>query len=463
MSIEDFEIMSKLGLNVLRLGVMWPGVEPEEGKYDEEYLDHLEAIVALGADHGVYTLLDMHQDGLSEYFCGEGLPTWAVRHSQGFNEEKRGYPFPFDSPMTDFYTEDLLPTKPTLPTRQACSTKSQGPGWHEPTMASADAYQAFYDNIDGTLDRWAAMWAHVAERFKGNRAILGIELINEPFAGDLYHDPLIMVPRPNPRNGDKKNLQPAYQKAGAAIRDVDDDRLIFFAGSTWGDLGAGFSEPPVGNNTVLGYHYYDPPQLTPSSSHAALQFKAQARVAKELGTATFLTETSQPFMPPGSGDGEKEDGFSIKGGIGDAADSTLTGWAGYEWKSFCRESGDRDNKSQMGAYGACKTGYSSDWDGSEPPVEFQLANARTYARAIAGRAERMHFDVETKAFELKYVLTEVSFRGSETEIYTFEMNYPNGVTVDVKGPAVAVLDGNLVLVKPTSGATIGDEVMLTIS
>ena len=30
------------------------------------------------AEYGIYTLLDMHQDVLSEKFCGEGIPDWAV-------------------------------------------------------------------------------------------------------------------------------------------------------------------------------------------------------------------------------------------------------------------------------------------------------------------------------------------------------------------------------------------------
>ena len=163
MAEEDFVLMEELGMNVLRLGVMWPGVEPLEGHYNETYLDQIEEIVNLGSQHGIYTLLDMHQDGLSEFFCGEGLPTWAVRHTDYFTADKHGYPFPFDSPMGegDFYVEEDLPTKPTIPTRASCSTKNQGPGWHEPTMASANAYEAFYQNVDGMLDAWANMWAHV--------------------------------------------------------------------------------------------------------------------------------------------------------------------------------------------------------------------------------------------------------------------------------------------------------------
>ena len=83
MAKEDFEWMQRLGLNFLRLGVMWPGTEPVRGQYNETYLDQIDTIVALGAQYGVYTMLDMHQDGLSEFFCGEGLPAWAVKRITG--------------------------------------------------------------------------------------------------------------------------------------------------------------------------------------------------------------------------------------------------------------------------------------------------------------------------------------------------------------------------------------------
>jgi len=47
------------------------------------------------------------------------------------------------------------------------------------------------------------------------------------------------------------------------VRKVDEDRLIFFAGVTWDDLGVGFKTPPGGNEeanrSVIAYHYYSPP------------------------------------------------------------------------------------------------------------------------------------------------------------------------------------------------------------
>ena len=53
------------------------------------------------------------------------------------------------------------------------------------------------------------MWKKVAEEFKGESYILGIEIINEPFAGDFWHDPLIMVPLPW-TDADVINMQDGY-------------------------------------------------------------------------------------------------------------------------------------------------------------------------------------------------------------------------------------------------------------
>ena len=78
-SREDFEMMSRLGLNGVRLGVMWPGVVPEQrGQYNTTYLKLITSFVNMAAEHDVYVLLDMHQDVLSPQYCGEGIPQWAV-------------------------------------------------------------------------------------------------------------------------------------------------------------------------------------------------------------------------------------------------------------------------------------------------------------------------------------------------------------------------------------------------
>ena len=46
--------------------------------------------------------------------------------------------------------------------------------------------------------------------------------MKESFAGDLYEEPLIMVPYPSPTNADARNLQPFFERISTAIRAVDE-------------------------------------------------------------------------------------------------------------------------------------------------------------------------------------------------------------------------------------------------
>lgn len=79
LSEEDFEIMKDMGFTVIRLGFMWAGFEPTRGAYNTTYLNIMKSIAATAAKFGIYTLIDMHQDVFSDRFCGEGVPSWAVK------------------------------------------------------------------------------------------------------------------------------------------------------------------------------------------------------------------------------------------------------------------------------------------------------------------------------------------------------------------------------------------------
>jgi len=71
---EDIANLKKWGMNFMRLGVMWEGVEREAGKYDMAYLDKVEALINKMGEAGIYTLVDAHQDVFARYLCGEGVP-----------------------------------------------------------------------------------------------------------------------------------------------------------------------------------------------------------------------------------------------------------------------------------------------------------------------------------------------------------------------------------------------------
>ncbi len=97
-----------------------------------------------------------------------------------------------------------------------------------------------YDNEQQIQDQFAKFWAIVADYFSGNRYIFGYELLNEPWAGDIYGNPNNLKPSmlcysvavsyyPDITGvADPKHLEPMYKKLHSAIREHDDNHIILF-------------------------------------------------------------------------------------------------------------------------------------------------------------------------------------------------------------------------------------------
>jgi len=194
------------GFNALRLGAMWTGVEPAEGEINTTYIGIVEEIVNGLGSRGIYSFLDMHQDVLykthgSGYW---GIPEWV---SDKFSAPEHPWPWPMEN--TDHFST------------WAC-------GYF--TQEISHAFGQWYSNVGGTADSFANFWKILASRFKENTAILGYELINEPWPGDIYQDASTILPG----NAGQFNLVPFYEKINAAIRSVDDETLVFWEPVTYG-------------------------------------------------------------------------------------------------------------------------------------------------------------------------------------------------------------------------------------
>ena len=221
-SDDELDGFASVGFNVMRLGWMWTGFNPEENVFNYTYAKQFAGIVRRMAERGIYTLLDMHQDVMSSKFClYDGVPLWVV------NKSTPNRPFPW-------------------PLQGNCSSRSWGANWA--TEAAVHACQDLYDNHNGMLDDLANFWKTSAQLWKDEPGVIGYELINEPFAGDFFKDPAIMLPG----EAGAKNLQPMYHRLAEAIRPFDDRHIIFFEPVTWGMIfnstvaGSGFTEVPGG-------------------------------------------------------------------------------------------------------------------------------------------------------------------------------------------------------------------------
>jgi endoglycosylceramidase len=54
---NDMQHFQELGINGIRLGVMWPGVEPKKGEFNDSYLQLMLNTVKQSAKYGIYTLV----------------------------------------------------------------------------------------------------------------------------------------------------------------------------------------------------------------------------------------------------------------------------------------------------------------------------------------------------------------------------------------------------------------------
>jgi hypothetical protein len=74
---EHFRRLRQWGLTFLRLLITWEAIEHAgPGRYDQEYLEYLRAIVNKAAEHGLEVFIDPHQDVWSRFSGGDGAPAW---------------------------------------------------------------------------------------------------------------------------------------------------------------------------------------------------------------------------------------------------------------------------------------------------------------------------------------------------------------------------------------------------
>ena len=90
----DWADMAKQGFNVVRLLVSWSSLEPARDVFDDAYIARVHDAVTAASAHGIYSVIDMHQDAWSKFIstppgvvCAsgsepaigwDGAPQWAT-------------------------------------------------------------------------------------------------------------------------------------------------------------------------------------------------------------------------------------------------------------------------------------------------------------------------------------------------------------------------------------------------
>lgn len=274
---EDFKNLHTWGMNVIRFGVIWDGIEPEPGQYDDSYIEKIRQLIQMANKYDLHVFLDMHQDLFSSDF-GDGAPAWAT--------------------MTD--GEIYEP----------------GHVWSDAYLfnrAVQKAFDHFWNNTpgpDGTgiQDHFINAWGYLAQKLHKEPNIIGYDLMNEPFIGSpvqqvneqmfstfaqVYgerygevdieqlfsawsdpnnkHDYLSLLenidafkrvidsPTHILQAFEESHLSILYRKVGAAIRESDKEGILFLETNYFSNLGVSSMILPVENEQAQAYapHAYD--------------------------------------------------------------------------------------------------------------------------------------------------------------------------------------------------------------
>ncbi len=428
--------MAALGFDVVRLGIIWKGLEPGTapindpdicssrtprasgpGQFDASvfnaYLQRLDATVDLLASYGIYSLIDMHQDVYSDAFGGEGAPDWAV------------------------CTDGQKP-RPKLNVPD-WSVNLDGPG-------VVTAYTHFWRNdVVGDLQgEFDAVWTKVAAHFRDNPAVLGYDPFNEPWGqglpptgnGVAFDAELqcFYVGRADPgtnQAGQAITCPPDDPAVGLIprIESADPNHLVCYEGNYTNDAGVlNHIGPMAFPRLVLNFHDYcflhipngpEPPDF------GTVCGPQEDRVFTERARERIRDSTpEQPGGPAGmmTEFGATTDAADL-GRVTADADAHLSGWMYWQWIDYDDPTGSHT---------------SGLWPATAPTAAMLEILSRTYASAIAGTPTSMSFDPVSDRFELRYradpEITE------PTVIYVpVAMHYPDGYCASASGAGARVV------------------------
>ncbi|MGH7786636.1 MAG: cellulase family glycosylhydrolase, partial [Candidatus Binatia bacterium] len=222
---DDAAFLAAEGFNSLRLGVDFRGLMPTPGIVETEYIEHLAETVDVLTQHGIFVLIDFHQDGFAPMFNGNGLPDWLAIGD--------GLPNPPDAVFPLYYIQN-------------------------PAMQRA--FENFWANRDGPegiglQDYFFQGLEAVVARFADEPLVLGTELMNEPWPGAVY------LPCATDLDGcpdlEAERLGPFYQRGVDAARRLAPAQLVFVEPFVLFNFGmANTTLPGAQPGRALSFHSY---------------------------------------------------------------------------------------------------------------------------------------------------------------------------------------------------------------
>lgn len=181
---EDIAYIKQTGMNSIRLPFHYKSFTDEDYmglKSNQDGFARIDSVIKWCKEEGLYIILDMHDAPGGQ--TGDNI------------DDSYGYPWLFES---------------------------------------EESQQLFCE-----------IWKKIANRYKGEPAILGYDLLNEPIATHF-----------NNKEEINKQLVPVYKKGIEAIRSVDKNHIILLGGAQWNSNFTMFDEKAIDGKMMYTCHRY---------------------------------------------------------------------------------------------------------------------------------------------------------------------------------------------------------------
>jgi endoglycosylceramidase len=429
---KDAKRMARLGFNVVRLGVIWEGLEPGtlgpnnpaictpgtpgnphqfNAKVADAYLAKVKKTIDLLGTYHIYTLLDMHEDVYSSEFGGEGAPPWAV-------------------------CSDSYPIG-TLPGRWSNT-------YNDPALRTAVQHFWTNDVVGDLQGEYDHVWQVVAHYFSGNQWIAGYDPINEPFTRDLTKtsappgSPLVAGhlecfytgtahPGLSVEDGSVLSCPPDDPTQGLirTIKAGDPHHLVFFEPDIFSGRGKHNDVGPMNlKGLVFNFHVYcglrsgvtgDPTDVDACAAQELRTMERRGEERPDLATAKQPAGPAWFMSEFGATTSE-----SLMELLTANADQLQLGWTYWMWKYYDDPTGSSD-EALVTATGALA------------PTAQSLS--RAYPQAVAGTPVSFAFDPTTAKFHMYYVPKD-HVTAPTVVFVPVAVHYPKGYCADVTGGTI---------------------------
>jgi endoglycosylceramidase len=364
------------GFNFVRYLTSWVAIEPQKGVFDENYINELERRINWYTSRKMYVMIDMHQDVYSAFVGGNGAPEWACRTNGA----------------------------------EPISLPGGTPWWLkniDPQVVNCWINFWSYTQHKDLQDHYIMTWQKIAERFKNNPYVIGYDLMNEPWGGDLVKVFLT-------GEFERVQLTAFYNRLITGIRSVESDKYIFFEPTPAPVTFGAPSNLSVIKDTRSSSKLVYAPHCYPYDTHEGNGYTSTSKQQLKDWEKQRLIDTKKhgniPLVTGEFGLSPTQSGFSDY--LTDFnAMSDRNQWHWTYW------SNDLGGWSPLNA------------DRSETVILQHLV--RAYPKATAGKIKSFNFDVITKKFMMTFV-SNTSIN-QPTEIFVPNRFYPDGFNLLVNG------------------------------